>query len=75
MVMKEDKSSNMYIGYGHEALSAPYSMPPPPPIQGEPDDVIEQVDTPLEDENALFLAEKKKELAESAEDVGDDADE
>jgi len=66
MVMKEDKSSNLYIGYGHEMLSSPYTMPPPPPVQSEPDDVIEQVDTPLKEENDALLVIKRKELAEAA---------
>ena len=66
MVMKEDKSSNLYIGHGHEAMSSAYTMPPPPLIQTEPDDVSEQVDTPLKAENDELLGIKKKELAEAA---------
>ena len=47
MVMAEDKATNLYIGYGHETLTAPYTMPPPPSVMSEPDDVFEQVPVPL----------------------------
>ena len=66
-VMKEDKCSNLYIGYGHEALDAPFRPQAPPTIESEPDDLAEQVDMPLAGENALFRAEAEKNLLEAPE--------
>jgi radial spoke head protein 4A len=66
-VMKEDKCSNLYIGYGHEALGAPFRPQAPPTIESEPDDLSEQVDMPLAEENALFRAEAEKNLLEAPE--------
>tara|TARA_B100000768_G_scaffold123785_1_gene114525 strand:+ start:96 stop:314 length:219 start_codon:yes stop_codon:yes gene_type:complete len=65
--MKEDKCSNLYIGYGHEALGAPFRPQAPPTIESEPDDLSEQVDMPLAEENALFRAEAEKNLLEAPE--------
>ena len=64
-VVKEDKYSNLYIGYGHEALGAPFRPQAPPTIESEPDDLAEQVDMPLAEENALFRAEAEKALLEA----------
>merc|ERR1711924_114476 len=64
-VMKEDKCSNIYFGYGHASLPSPFKPQPPPTIEAEPDDLAEQQDMPLSEENALFRAEKEKELAEA----------
>ena len=54
----------MQIGNGHCTLSGPFVVQPPPPICGEPDDLVEQVDMPLAEENAPVLAAAKAALAE-----------
>ncbi|KAL1495835.1 hypothetical protein AB1Y20_016695 [Prymnesium parvum] len=63
--VKENKSFNIYIGYGQAALSQQFTVQPPPAVQSEPDDVIEQMDMPLDEENAPVIAAAKAALAET----------
>ncbi len=72
---KLQTSSCLYIGYGLPALDAPFQMLPPPPFQAEPDELVEQLDTPLEEENAAYVAAKTAEIAEEAANMEDPAPE
>ena len=58
--------ASIYIGYGVEALSAPFVMEAPPPFELEPEEVHEQADMPLSEENAIFLEKEKARIAEEA---------
>lgn len=58
--------ASIYIGYGHDALGAPFKMAPPPAFEADPDEIVEQTDTPLADENEAFKAAKLAEVAEEA---------
>jgi len=62
-VMKEDKFVNMYIGFGHESLDAPFAPMAPPAIETEPDELPEQTDPTLAEENAEIMEKAKAELA------------
>merc|ERR1712060_546307 len=66
-VLKEDKMSSLYIGYGHPTSTAPFAPMPPPPIQQEPDDLEEQKDVPLSEEQKKFEEELPEEGEEEAE--------
>jgi len=66
VIMKEDKSANLYIGYGHEVSLSTHTMQPPPPMMGEPDDILEQADVPVVNENTTILEAAKKALVEAA---------
>ena len=72
-VGKLQTTASLYIGYGHPALSAPFAMLPPPPFQTEPDELVEQVDMPLEDENVAVVAAATAALAEEAANMEDPA--
>ena len=48
-------------------------MLPPPPFQTEPDELVEQVDMPLEDENVAVVAAATAALAEEAANMEDPA--
>lgn len=66
-LQSEDKFANLYIGYGHPVLGAPFTVVPPPPMCTEPEALVEQEEPPLEEENVPVIAAAEKELAEAAE--------
>merc|ERR1712087_169106 len=68
-LQEEDKFTNLYIGYGHEATSTAFAVMPPPMIQQEPADLEEQQDPPLADENVLYKAAKQTEFEEAEEEA------
>jgi len=68
-VMKEDKCANLYVGYGHCAMSAPFVVPPPPPVCAEPAELSEEKDTPLAEENSAIEAAELKKLEEMEEEA------
>lgn len=63
--------ATMYMGYGLESLPMPFVMEAPPPFMEEPAEVHEQVDMPLEEENAAFLEKETARVAQEASELPD----
>jgi radial spoke head protein 4A len=74
LVGKKDTVAQVYVGFGLEALDAPFKMQPPPPFQYEPAELEEQLDTPLDEENAAFVKLAMAALAEEAAAMPDPAE-
>ena len=74
LVGKKDTVAQLYVGFGLEALDAPFKMQPPPPFQYEPAELEEQLDTPLDEENAAFVKLAMAALAEEAAAMPDPAE-
>lgn len=66
LVGKDETCTSLYIGYGHDALDAPFRMQPPPAFAAEPDDLTEQADPDLAVENEAHMATLKAQVAEEA---------
>ena len=71
----KEATACLYIGYGHEALGAPFKMEAPPPFAPEPDELAEADDEPLDAENARYMATLEEEVAAKAAELPDPAEE